>query len=205
MQLELHVADTAELVRRYYPNGQWGGLTLDGACLAALGDRVSLHVVVSRPRCEVTLDGKVGWARRKATRDLGLGFGVDVLDTSGIAWEKLLAFARNELSADALRASARIEVAVPVRLSWADQVRRELMIDLSSGGAFVRTHEPIPLGATVGLSVRAPGSIFATQLTGRVAWARQTGSAPGVGIQFMALTPAVQRSVEKLLSHAAAR
>ncbi len=199
MNVELTVGGPTELVSRYYPNGKWGGLTIEGACLGALGDRVTLTVTVLKPRLQVALDGKIGWARRKATRELNLAWGVDVADTSDVVWEKLLAVARQELQPEALRSAARIEVALPVRLSWANKESRETLIDLSVGGAFVRTHEAIPAGMQVGLAVRVPGALLATRLSGRVAWTRHIGAAPGIGIRFDAVSPDMQKIVQRLM------
>lgn len=119
----------------------------------------------------------------------------------------------------ATRASRRISLRVPVRLSTIDPevdpvTRRRFFralddwsANLSRGGVFVRTQEPLAPGRRVWVELRLPdGDRFAG--VGRVAWARRAQEMPqapeaGVGIQFLAAEPEHVRAIDSLLRAAA--
>ncbi len=179
----LAVAFPADVLHRYYPNGRLGGLAVEGRPPGQLGQLVELYVQVERPRREFRLRGQLGWARYKGSGALKESFGVDLVgDEEAVA--RLLAFARANLDAEATRAEPRMLVAYPVRLLVGAQKRKELAADLSTGGAFVRSGEPLEVGETLTLQLRAPGNLMATSFKARVRWTRNTGDAPGMGLEF---------------------
>ncbi len=202
----LSVETPEALVDRYYPNGTLGGLTVDGRLPAALGTRTVLTVKVKRPAREFVVRGTLAWVRHSTTRQVG-SFGVDFTPDDDASRVRLLAFARHEVDADAVRVEKRVQVELPVRLVHAGQTRREFLADLSTRGAFVRTWNPLAVGEQVQLAVRAPGPLAvllprALELEGRVAWARTTGAHPGMGIEFV-VDDAARAKVEKLLARLA--
>lgn len=206
VEASLSVETPAALVHRYYPNGTLGGLSVDGRLPAALGTRTVLTVTVKKPVREFTVRGVLAWVRHSTNRQVG-SFGVDFIPDDDATRVRLLAFARNEVDADAVRVEKRVQVELPVRLVHAGQTRREFLADLSTGGAFVRTWNPLPVGEQVHLAVKPPGALavllpMSLDLAGRVAWARTTGDHPGMGIEFAADDEARAR-VEKLLARLA--
>jgi uncharacterized protein (TIGR02266 family) len=201
------VVETPEaLVDRYYPNGTLGGLSVDGRLPAALGTRMLLTVKVKKPVREFTVRGVLAWVRHSTTRQVG-SFGVDFTPDDDATRVRLLAFARREVDADAVRVEKRVQVELPVRLVHAGHTRREFLADLSTRGAFVRTWNPLAVGEQVQLAVRPPGALAvllprSLELDGRVAWARTTGDHPGMGIEFT-VDDAARARVEKLLARLA--
>jgi uncharacterized protein (TIGR02266 family) len=173
------------LVDRYYPNGKLGGLAVDGARPGVLGARVALTVRVRKPVREFTVHGQLAWARHKTPRQPA-SFGIDFLPDDDPTRVRLLAFARDEVDPGTVRVERRLQVELPVRLVHQKQARKELLADLSTGGAFVRTRNPVALGELVDLSVRIPGRLTSLSLKACVVWSRATGAAPGMGLAFVA-------------------
>lgn len=77
---------------------------------------------------------------------------------------------------DPPRRHARIRTDLPAQLNEARVVLR----DVSSGGAFVATDTPLPVGTRVTLRFRLLGSM-PCEAAGRVAW---TGTGSGFGVEF---------------------
>ncbi len=182
-EVQLLVAFPSDVVHRYYPNGRLGGLTVDGRPPAQVGQLVDLRVRVERPRREFSLRGQIAWARYQATGALKESFGVDLAGEEE-AVARLLAFARAHLGPESTRAEPRVAVDYPVRLVSHGRKRKELLADLSSSGAFVRSGQPLEVGETLELQLRPPGSLLAARFKARVQWTRNTGDATGMGLEF---------------------
>jgi Tfp pilus assembly protein PilZ len=182
--ITLEVASPAELAERYYPNGRAGGLTVEGRAPTAVGQRVSLRVLVRRPKREFLVEGQLAWARYQPVRGQPPAFGVDFRPDDDGARVRLLAFARQELSPEATRVEERHEVALPCTVKHRGEVRREQLADLSTRGAFIRTWNPPAVGEDVELSLRPPLSLTSVTLHATVAWARRVGDHPGMGLEF---------------------
>lgn len=198
-EVTLTVGQPHELAERYYPNGKLGGLTLDGKAPGSLGMLVELTVQVKKPARTFVLKGQLAWARHQAARGQTPAFGVDFLPEDDATRVRLLAFARNEVEDRATRLEDRLQVELPVRLVHEGTTRKENLADLSAGGAFVRTWNPLQPGEQVELLVRPPRALMSFTLKGRVAWTRTTGQHTGMGIAFDDDGDARER-VEKLLA-----
>lgn len=199
-KLQLLVSTPGDLLPRFYPNGKLGGLSVDGQPPGALGEFVTLTVRVRKPPREFTFEGQVAWARRKGSKQLSECFGVDFQADDDATIGRMLQFARNEVSAETTRLERRVQLELPIKLLHGATSRRERLADLSHGGAFVRTWDPLDVGEVVELVVRPPSSLFSLRLKGRVAWVRRVGDASGMGIEFLDVEGTVRRDVDKLLS-----
>ena len=195
------VANTpGELLKRYYPNGRVGGLVVDGVCPAAVGDAIELTVNVKKARRQFVVHGQLAWTRRKGSASLVQSFGVDFAPED-LGVPRLLAFARHEVDAESLRHEPRHAVELPVRLVADGIARRELLADVSYGGAFIRTWNPIDPGKVVELSMRLPRTLWPIRLSGRVAWVRRASQDSGMGLTFVDLDGSLQRALMKLFQH----
>jgi uncharacterized protein (TIGR02266 family) len=198
----LVVETPSELINRYYPNGKLGGLRVDGKRPAALGSSLTLTVKVKRPAREFNVRGQLAWVRHEAPRQPP-SFGVDFLPAEDGTRVRLLAFARDEVPAEAVRAERRVPVELPVRLLHDGHERREVLADLSTGGAFVRTPDPLAAGELVQLFLKQPGSFAALRgtlsLKGYVAWSRNEGEQAGMGIEFV-VDEATRAKLQRLLA-----
>lgn len=199
MRVVLDVASPAEILGRYFPNGKLGGLTVDGPSPSALGQLVELVVRVAQPPREFNLRGQLSWARHRGSRQLKECFGIDFLAHDDSS-QRLLAFARQDLGAHATRGEPRLTTELAVRITHNGFVRREFLADLSPGGAFVRSGNPLPVGEQAQLLLRPPGALTSMTLNSRVTWVRSTGSAPGMGLMFLDEDPKLRQRLDKLLS-----
>lgn len=111
----------------------------------------------------------------------------------------------------------RLSLALPVRVSTIDaetdpytgrpffRLSREWSGNVSRGGVFIRTPEPLAPGRRVLLEVSLPNGT-PLEATGRVAWARRVLAPPGehaeagVGIEFLGATAEGLESLEHLLT-----
>ncbi len=202
MRVVLQVAFPGDLLGRYFPNGKLGGLTIDGPVPSALGQLVDLVVRVERPPREFNIQGQLSWARHKGSRNLKECYGIDFLahDESS---QRLLAFARQDLDPAAMRDVPRLVTDLPVRLTHNGLMRREFLADLSAGGAFVRSGNPLEVGEQAQLHLRPPGSLTSMVLNSRVTWVRATGSSPGMGLMFLDEDPKLRERLDKLLTRLA--
>jgi uncharacterized protein (TIGR02266 family) len=198
----LEVEHASDLLERYYPNGGLGGFSIDGRLPSALGEVVLLTVIVGsrqfRLRC------RLAWARHKAARGQRECFGVDFLREDDATRVRLLAYARNDVQEAQTRRSPRIEVELPVRFTHAGTTSSETIVDLSLGGAFIRTTKPIGLGELLELHLRPPRALRSINLVGQVAWTKETGRMPGMGIEFIGADEKTQQKLQKLLEQAGA-
>lgn len=179
-RVELH--DAVEVFARCYPNDKHGGIMLDGHSPGALGEPLELTVAVAEPKRELTVRGVLAWARHRGSRNLKECFGVDFLGGDEGA-ERLLKFARRELDPHTVRAEPRVPAALPAKVMSEGATRHELVSDLSSGGAFIRTEHPLEVGTQAQLKLRGPGLLFSLKLDGTVAWSRRSGET-GFGLSF---------------------
>lgn len=196
LELTLEVAFPSDVLARFYPNGKLGGLTLDGKAPGALGQLVALTVKIERPQREFRAKGQLAWARYQGgAKALKECFGVDFLTDS----DRLLQFARAELDPSAMRLGPRVATDLPVRISHGGHTRKEFLVDLSDGGAFIRSPSPIPIGHEVELHVKPPHALLGFTLKGRVAWQRNTGQATGFGVEFTDDDEGIRARLAKLL------
>ncbi len=203
VRVELAVAFPVDILNRYYPNGKLGGLTVDGAVPAALGQLVQLYVKIERPAREFDLQGQLSWARHKGSRQLKECFGIDFLPHDEGS-QRLLAFARQDLGPEATRVAVRLATDLKVRITHLGQTRREFLADLSPGGAFVRSGMPAAVGQMLELHLRPPGALTSMLIHARVAWVRSTGTEPGMGLEFLGSDPKLGEKLAKILSRLSA-
>lgn len=202
LEATLRVTTPEELAAAHYPNGRVGGLAVPGKPPGALGQRVKLTVEIAKPARKFVVDGQLAWARHKAAPNQPSGFGVDFLSDDDGTRARLLAFARKEVAWDAVRAFTRNKIELQVKLVHDGTQRREWVADLSEGGAFVRTWNPLPVGAPLQLFLRAPMALLALEVGAHVAWNRTVGDDPGMGLVFEDNEPLrlkLSKLVEKLV------
>ncbi len=67
------------------------------------------------------------------------------------------------------------------------------MLNVSNGGLFIKTDNPLPLEAPVLLKLTLPGAPDAMEIEGRVVWnnpkGRKNSFPKGMGIQFIKMAP----------------
>ncbi|HEY6270736.1 MAG TPA: sigma 54-interacting transcriptional regulator [Terriglobales bacterium] len=89
---------------------------------------------------------------------------------------------------------ARLEI--PVRMKCANETFDGVLVNLSLGGAGVKTSKLLRYGTPVALCFSMPGAARETELVGRVAWTNKDGHH---GIQFPELSSPVRTTLQRWL------
>lgn len=99
----------------------------------------------------------------------------------------------------------RVPFATAVRLQF-DRFRgfvEEYSANLSLGGMFIRTDEPVPVGTEMPIEFRLGQDYELIRGRGRVVWVRKRAAdadhPPGMGIRFLELTPGSRELIFKLV------
>lgn len=105
---------------------------------------------------------------------------------------------------DERRKSPRVTFEAPVYLQFEARVEavRYLTENLSEGGIFIRSDDPLPLGQAIDLEVADAGGKVLFAAKASVAWRRtprpESALEPGMGLEFTALTDRNRRIVRSL-------
>ncbi len=108
------------------------------------------------------------------------------------------------------RRHQRYEVTIPVDCSTRHVFVANHVSNISRGGLFLRSDDPLPLNAEVALILRLPEAGQSIRAVGRVVWNYdlQKGTSrivPGSGIRFVEMSPADRVTLERYLEHLAQR
>jgi hypothetical protein len=90
----------------------------------------------------------------------------------------------------------RADVQVPVVINYANEQFEGMLLNLSLGGAGIRTERPLKFGTPLSLSFVIPGTNSAADVTGRVAWTQKDGHH---GIQFADLASSLRTTLQRWL------
>jgi uncharacterized protein (TIGR02266 family) len=90
----------------------------------------------------------------------------------------------------------RARVEVPVRMKCANEQFDAIILNLSLGGAGIKTDKTLRYGTPVSLSFSIPGADKETEMTGRVAWINKDGQH---GIQFSDLSAPLRTTLQRWL------
>jgi two-component system, response regulator FlrC len=90
----------------------------------------------------------------------------------------------------------RAHLEIPLRMKCADEQFEGVLVNLSLGGAGVKTDKPLRHGAPVSLCFSIPGATRETEMMGRVAWANREGH---YGIEFADLPAPLRSTVQRWL------
>jgi molecular chaperone DnaK len=110
--------------------------------------------------------------------------------------------------ADQNRREDRTAVGLLVRLSYGsvEEFVEKFATNISRGGVFIRTREPKPVGTVLNLELRLAGGEVVVRARGVVRWiaaedpAARPPTAPGMGVQFLALDDASRQIVERMVT-----
>lgn len=109
------------------------------------------------------------------------------------------------VKADSTREHPRYEVSIPVDCSTRDVFVSNHVCNISKGGLFIRSDQPLPLNSEVSLVLRLPDTGQCIRATGRVIWNydMQKGTTrivPGSGIRFLDIAASDRAALEELLA-----
>jgi uncharacterized protein (TIGR02266 family) len=103
------------------------------------------------------------------------------------------------------REHLRIPMAVGVSLSSDHNFYVGWSENISEGGLFVVTHELLPVGTRVEVTLEVAGQLEPTTLTCQVCWHRKTDELtsdcePGMGLSFLDLAPETEEKIQTFVS-----
>lgn len=105
------------------------------------------------------------------------------------------------------RQSKRTPVSLKIKFKSAtlDQFIERYSVDVSHGGIFIRTKDPLPVGTTMRFEFQLKDASPLITGEGTVVWTREndpnrTGVAPGMGVRFDKLTDGSQQVLDKILA-----
>ena len=99
------------------------------------------------------------------------------------------------------REHTRYAVRVEVNYRHGDTYLFSRTSNVSELGIFLVSEEPKPVDTILALEFHVPNARHPIQVQGRVAWVDRGGRStePGMGIQFVDLTPEVQKQIKSLI------
>ncbi len=92
----------------------------------------------------------------------------------------------------------RAQLELPIKMKYAGELFDAALLNISAGGAGVRTEKPLKSGSPVALVFPIPGNNTEApvDLPGRVTWTNQSGQ---YGIQFGEISPSLRTSLQRWL------
>ena len=101
---------------------------------------------------------------------------------------------------DEKRTNLRANTEIQILFKELGAFSKVYMLNVSNGGLFIKTDDPLPLEKTVVLRLQLPGETEMMEIEGRVIWNNPKGvknSFPrGMGIQFVKMEPENQETIE---------
>ena len=85
------------------------------------------------------------------------------------------------------RSFPRFPVHLQVRYQSGAELAQSFIESLSTGGVFIRTSQPLPIGTDLVMDITIDGDGSEAQpirITGRVVWERLVGREDGMGVSF---------------------
>jgi uncharacterized protein (TIGR02266 family) len=107
---------------------------------------------------------------------------------------------------DDKRRATRVHLEIGIGIASESNFYTGLTEDVSAGGLFVATWQPLPIGTEVNLQFILPGDVEVT-CHGRVQWLREPRDGdltPGMGVQFVGIDPESAKIVERFVQKRAA-
>ncbi len=104
------------------------------------------------------------------------------------------------------REESRAEVEIEVRYRTAQEFLAAYSRNISGGGIFIRTQQPLPLNQSVLLRFTLPGIAHHFQVRGVVVWANpvsvRSSFPAGMGIKFLQVEPKEQQLIADYIKQA---
>jgi hypothetical protein len=167
--IDVHFDSGHEVLSSYWGYLSNGGLVIDNNEQLAVGDHVSLNVVIQSAKANYTLNGKL-IRRQDATNRMVIAF------DPGQPHDMLLTEALAETDNVPARRHRRFRIDVPAVVTANSEALDCRLVNVSQGGCCLCFHGKAPLVEDARVELDAAGERF----VGKVSWARNREC----GIQF---------------------
>lgn len=98
------------------------------------------------------------------------------------------------------RTTPRIETNIDILFRESGAFIKSYMLNVSNGGLFLKTENPLPLDSPVTLRMKLPGDTEPMEIQGCVVWsnprAKNNSFPSGMGIQFIKISPEYKQRIE---------
>lgn len=104
---------------------------------------------------------------------------------------------------DNKRRAERLHHEIPVAYRSVGSFLTDWATNISQGGVFINTRNPLPVGTEVKILIQLPGAQFPCQLEGRVTriteFDNHANLVPGMGVEFTRLAEAMKADIESFV------
>lgn len=187
-----------------------GGMFIATDHLVPVGERVRLVLHVPGNRPAVKAVGEVVRVVEEARGGKPPGLGIRFVDLDPGEEETIRDYIGLRVRHDhppengERRRYPRIERLVKLRFKALDSTGTSLARDISSGGMFVQTHEPLPMGCKVQVSMIHPVHLYKLELVGTVVRVDEPDPArphsmAGVGLSFEGIDEETRAQLDEFL------
>jgi uncharacterized protein (TIGR02266 family) len=189
-----------DCVAAYLEEPPNGGLFVETSIACQVGEQIRLEIRFPDLPDGVILHGSVVWRRMAATWRSALKPGVGVRFADGQRGKRdfLLDFCTGEF-AQLRKQGRRVPVDFRAEVAGDGRSVSGRVKDLSRGGVFVETANPLERGEGIEVDLYVDDSRPPDRLAGRVAWRRDFGPDAGMGVEFRFKSLTRRMQVEKLV------
>ena len=184
----------------YFDKDGRGGVFVQGDVAVELGEEVDLEVHFLEEQVSLRIRGQARWRRAANSRRRNVlpGVGIEFLPEEAHARDLLLQFVDGKDLGLIIRSGRRFGVNVRIKVRQDGATLVDTTDDLSEGGAFILSEDPIPVGSRVELRLLPPGSLLGVGVKAVVAWRRDEGRR-GFGVEFLFDSDRQRRRVARLV------
>ena len=100
------------------------------------------------------------------------------------------------------RKTPRVPLSMEVTYETGDDFQDDFLSDISSGGLFIGTPDPLEINTKLTVCFHVPGISDSVMVKGTVVWVRnlEGGFKPGMGIRFDEMEPEDRRKLDNYLA-----
>lgn len=185
----------------YVDKGATSGLFIEGDLDVELGEPIDVELHFLEEQVHFRLRGEARWRRSHGSRrGVPQGVGVELLPEEARTKALLLDFVDGKEMSLVVRTARRYGVTLEVKVKQGGTFITDRTDDISEGGAFILSDDPVPVGSRIELKLLPPGAWLGIGVKAVVAWKREQGRR-GFGVEFQFDSERQRRRVSKLVGH----
>jgi uncharacterized protein (TIGR02266 family) len=199
--IRLTFCDLRDLLSHYLEVTQEGGFFWSTRQELVEGEEVVLEIELPDYEEELSIQCRVMGSLRDKGLDVEPGYLLGFKPEETAKRERLLEIVGRNIIGSNRRFHRRYHKAMAVawRTGEGEDMQVGHTVNVSLGGAFVRSDVLPPEDAEVTLHLRCGEQYPSITVNGRVAWTRVEGEQFGMGVQFLNLDPGQTKQLQKVL------
>ncbi len=192
----LRLANRREFLKLFFKEGEAGSVFVPGNTQCRPSDPVRLALFFEEEQRTFRVRGTVRWKRMTKSRRLPIGMAVEIMPDDREALNLILDYAHGR-EVNWTERDERVPAQIQIHYATGSVFLSDVTEDVSRGGVFLRTEEPLQVGDSLRLKLKLPGDFFSVRVGGRVTWVRDKPR--GVGIQFTFDNGRSQNRVQRIV------